>query len=123
MISIIRRIIETTVDNFTWSGLENIERGKGYLYISNHRDITLDSFFLQYTLFTNGMPTTATTLGDNLLRSQFIIDICRINRAVRVIPAEGGGVADIEGIRLGAVQGEPVVVLAGDHHIGHTRVL
>ena len=31
------------------------------------------------------MPTTATTLGDNLLRSQFIIDICRINRAVRVI--------------------------------------
>ena len=63
MISIIRRIIETSVDNFTWSGLENIERGKGYLYISNHRDITLDSFFLQYTLFSNGMPTTATTLG------------------------------------------------------------
>ncbi|MBQ2027188.1 MAG: 1-acyl-sn-glycerol-3-phosphate acyltransferase [Alistipes sp.] len=85
MISIIKRIIDTSIDNFTWSGMENVEKGKGYLYISNHRDITLDSFLLQYTLFSNGFPTTATTLGDNLLRSQFIIDICRINRAVRVI--------------------------------------
>ena len=85
MFSIIRRIIESTIDNFTSTGIENIEKNKGYLYISNHRDITLDSLLLQYTLFTNGLSTTATTLGDNLLRSQFIIDICRINRAVRVI--------------------------------------
>ncbi len=85
MISIIKRIIDSTIDNFTSSGVEDVERGKGYLYISNHRDITLDSFLLQYTLFQHGLPTTATTLGDNLLRSQFIIDICRINRAVRVI--------------------------------------
>ncbi len=85
MFSIIKRIIEATINNFTSSGVEHIEKGKGYLYISNHRDITLDSFLLQYALYTNGLPTTATTLGDNLLRSQFIIDICRINRAVRVI--------------------------------------
>ena len=85
MFSIIKRIIDTSIDNFTSSGIENVEKGKGYLYISNHRDITLDSFLLQYMLFSNGFPTTATTLGDNLLRSQFIIDICRINRAVRVI--------------------------------------
>ncbi len=85
MFSIIRRIIEATIDNFTASGLEHIEKDKGYLYISNHRDITLDSLLLQYSLFTHGLSTTATTLGDNLLRSQFIIDICRINRAVRVI--------------------------------------
>ncbi len=85
MISIIQRIIEATIDTFTATGIEYVEKGKGYLYISNHRDITLDSFLLQYALFTNGLPTTATTLGDNLLRSQFVIDICRINRAVRVI--------------------------------------
>ena len=85
MFSIIKRIVEATIDNFTASGVEHIEKGKGYLYISNHRDITLDSFLLQYALFSNGLPTTATTLGDNLLRSQFVTDICRINRAVRVI--------------------------------------
>ena len=89
MISIIQRIIESTIDNFTASGIEGIEKGKGYLYISNHRDITLDSFLLQYVLFTNGLPTTATTLGDNLLRNQFVTDICRINRAVRVIRKTG----------------------------------
>ncbi len=85
MISIIQRIIESTIDTFTATGIEGIEKGKGYLYISNHRDITLDSFLLQYALFKNGLPTTATTLGDNLLRTQFVTDICRINRAVRVI--------------------------------------
>ena len=85
MFSIIKRIIEATIDNFTSSGVEHIEKGKGYLYISNHRDIALDSFLLQYALFSNGLPTTATTLGDNLLRNQFVTDICRINRAVRVI--------------------------------------
>lgn len=85
MFSIIKRIIEATIDNFTASGVEHIEKGKGYLYISNHRDIALDSFLLQYALFSNGLPTTATTLGDNLLRNQFVTDICRINRAVRVI--------------------------------------
>lgn len=85
MISIIKRIIDATIVSFTSSGVEDVVRGKGYLYISNHRDITLDSFLLQFTLFQHGLPTIATTLGDNLLRSQFIIDICRINRAVRVI--------------------------------------
>ena len=85
MISIIKRIIDSTIDTFTATGIEYVEKGKGHLYISNHRDITLDSFLLQYALFTNGLPTTATTLGDNLLRTQFVTDICRINRAVRVI--------------------------------------
>ena len=85
MISIIKRIIDSTIDTFTATGIEHVEKGKGHLYISNHRDITLDSFLLQYALFTNGLPTTATTLGDNLLRTQFVTDICRINRAVRVI--------------------------------------
>ena len=85
MFSIIQRIIDATIDNFTSSGVEHIEKGKGYLYISNHRDIALDSFLLQYALFSHGLPTTATTLGDNLLRNQFVTDICRINRAVRVI--------------------------------------
>jgi 1-acyl-sn-glycerol-3-phosphate acyltransferase len=85
MFSIIKRIIDATINNFTSNGVENIKPGVGHLYISNHRDIALDSFLLQYALYTHGLPTTATTLGDNLLRSQFVIDICRINRAVRVI--------------------------------------
>ena len=85
MYHVIKRVIDSSIRNFTYTGLEHISKEKGHLYISNHRDITLDSFLLQYTLFTNGMPTTATTLGDNLLRNQFVVDICRINRAVRVI--------------------------------------
>ena len=85
MFSVIKRIIDSTIDNFTYAGIENIDQERGHLYISNHRDITLDTFLLQYALFNNGISTTATALGDNLLRNQFIVDICRINRAVRVI--------------------------------------
>lgn len=85
MFSVIKRIVDATIDEFTHQGIEQISDRKNNLFISNHRDITLDSFLLQYTLFVNGLPTTATTLGDNLLRNQFIVDICRINRAVRVI--------------------------------------
>ena len=85
MYHVIKRVIDSSIRNFTYTGLENISKESGHLFISNHRDITLDSFLLQYTLFTNSMPTTATTLGDNLLRNQFVVDICRINRAVRVI--------------------------------------
>lgn len=85
MFSVIKRIIDSTIDNFTYAGIENIDQERGHLYISNHRDITLDTFLLQYVLFNNGISTTATALGDNLLRNQFIVDICRINRAVRVI--------------------------------------
>ena len=38
-------------------GVENIDKAKSYLYISNHRDIILDSAFLCYKLIDNGMDT------------------------------------------------------------------
>ena len=43
---VIRRSIET----FTFDGLNRIERNKAYLYVSNHRDIVLDSSLLQTIL-------------------------------------------------------------------------
>lgn len=35
-------MIATRTDGVTYSGLENLESGKGYLFISNHRDIAMD---------------------------------------------------------------------------------
>ena len=48
-------------------GVENIDKEKRYLYISNHRDIVLDSALLCYKLLDEGINTVEIAIGDNLL--------------------------------------------------------
>ena len=47
---VIETLLKKTTTQFDWSGLENIEEKKPYLFVSNHRDIVLDAMFLQYIL-------------------------------------------------------------------------
>ena len=49
------------------NGLEKIDVSKAYLYISNHRDIILDSAFLCGKFIENNMNTVEIAIGDNLL--------------------------------------------------------
>ena len=35
----IKAIAKKTTTEFTWDGLQNLDKGKGYLFVSNHRDI------------------------------------------------------------------------------------
>lgn len=84
MYHVIRRLIDRTMGTFSYVGANNIAAEKGHLIISNHRDIVLDTFLLQYTMFDSSLPTTLSTMGDNLWASQFIIDLCRANGAVRI---------------------------------------
>jgi hypothetical protein len=55
------------------------------LFIANHRDIVLDSAFLQVLLFDNGHSTSEITFGSNLMINQFIIDLGKVNRMFKVI--------------------------------------
>ena len=78
-------VIEQYADSFTYEGLDFLDPEKSYLFISNHRDIVLDSALLQYMLFNNGFQTTEITFGDNLMCSQLIIDIGKSNKMFKVI--------------------------------------
>ena len=78
---ILNKIIAKTVTSLTCTGLENVDPNKAYLYISNHRDIVLDSAFLNLMLEENGYIVSEIAFGDNLLINDFITDIIRINRA------------------------------------------
>ena len=61
---------------------ENIDVNKRYTFISNHRDITLDSAFLAMLLLDAGCSTTVEiAIGDNLLAYPWINDLVRINKA------------------------------------------
>lgn len=62
-------------------GLENIDTAKPYLYISNHRDIILDSAFLCDKLIERGLNTVEIAIGDNLLVFPWIEDLVRVNKS------------------------------------------
>ena len=53
-----------------------------YTFMSNHRDIVLDSAILDYLLHKYKFPTTCEiAIGDNLLAAQWIKDLVRINKS------------------------------------------
>lgn len=52
-----------------------------YTYISNHRDIILDSGFLSVELIDKGMDTVEIAIGDNLLIYPWIKKFVRINKS------------------------------------------
>ena len=63
------------------NGLEKIDVATSYLYISNHRDIILDSAFLCGKFIENKMDTVEIAIGDNLLIYPWIEDLVRVNKS------------------------------------------
>lgn len=78
-------IIHRTMRRFTTSGCEHLTDKNSWLYISNHRDITLDAMLMQYALFEKNLPTTDISLGDNLLRTPLVFELCKANYMIKVI--------------------------------------
>ena len=78
------RIISDSITEFTCTGIENLERGKNYLFLSNHRDIMLDASLLQNVLVDNGFDTSEITFGANLMQGELVIDVGKSNKMFRV---------------------------------------
>lgn len=60
---------------------ESIVKTEPYIFMSNHRDIILDSAFLQTMLNYYGMMMTEIAIGDNLLKRPWIKQLVRLNRS------------------------------------------
>ena len=61
---------------------KNIDLGKRHTFVSNHRDIVLDSALLHVSLFDAGSATTTEiAIGDNLLKLPWVKDLVRINKS------------------------------------------
>jgi len=73
-------MVDTTTDGLTVTGVEGIDPEMRYLFVSNHRDIALDSAFVNYALYRAGHPTTRLAFGDNLLATGFAADVMRLNK-------------------------------------------
>ena len=79
--SIVSKVVSQSIDNLSVSGLENLDKNKGYLFISNHRDITLDSALLNLKLHQNGFQTTNNAVGNNLMNEKWASDLMRLNKS------------------------------------------
>jgi len=67
------------------SNLSNVltdqEKSKCHTFVSNHRDIVLDSALLCYVLQDNKLTTVEIAIGDNLLIKPWILDLVRVNKS------------------------------------------
>ena len=66
------------------SGIENLEEDKTYMFIGNHRDITLDPALLQYYFFIEHRKTSRIAMGDNLFTTPLLGEIAKLNKMIKV---------------------------------------
>ena len=84
------KMLKRTVTELTYSGLEDLQPGNGYLFISNHRDITMDPALVSYGLSQQGLETARVAIGDNLLQKPYVSDIMRLNKSFVVKRSASG---------------------------------
>ncbi|HAW63150.1 MULTISPECIES: 1-acyl-sn-glycerol-3-phosphate acyltransferase [Stutzerimonas] len=77
----IDRTIERATDGVTFSGLEQLQKGRAYLFLANHRDIVMDPAFVNYAVYQAGIRTPRIAIGDNLLQRPFVSDLMRLNKS------------------------------------------
>lgn len=76
----IQRVLERSSEGLTTSGFDKLEPNTPYLFISNHRDIILDTSLLNVSLFDHGLVMTASAIGDNLVQKEFLLKLSKLNR-------------------------------------------
>jgi len=78
---LLKVIEKDSIAQLSASGFEHLTPSGQYLFISNHRDIILDSAFLNTVLFDRGFQTSQIAIGDNLMRHRISQLIFHINKS------------------------------------------
>lgn len=75
----IQSIMSSTTDGVTVSGMEKVNPDSSYLFLSDHRDIILDSAMLNVLLRKNGAKYTQAAIGSNLLINEWVTDLVKMD--------------------------------------------
>lgn len=75
------KLIETTTTGLVQSGLEHLSASSAYLFISNHRDISMDPALVNYMLYHHRFDTLQIAIGDNLLKRPFLSKLMKLNKS------------------------------------------
>ena len=77
----LERILKKATTGFSYD-FDALPAGRqDFVYLSNHRDIVLDSAFLDYILLINGKKSVEIGIGNNLLIHPWIETLVRLNRS------------------------------------------
>ena len=79
--AVLASVVKQTITDFTTEGLNQLDKNKPYLFIGNHRDITLDSALCNHAIDSIGMDTTYNAIGDNLVSIKWMGDLLRLNKS------------------------------------------
>lgn len=80
----LHHVLATSSKGITSSGIELLDPKEKYLFISNHRDIGLDSAFVNLVLHDKGHETVQIAIGDNLMKHRMAELIFRVNKSFEV---------------------------------------
>ncbi|MBB3232231.1 hypothetical protein FHR97_003099 [Halomonas stenophila] len=84
------RMIRNSTTDFRADGLDRLDPQAAYLFIGNHRDISLDPAFVNYALYLAGRDTVRIAIGDNLLKKPYVTDLMRLNKSF-IVPRSARG--------------------------------
>jgi 1-acyl-sn-glycerol-3-phosphate acyltransferase len=76
----VQKVLEKSSEGLTTSGFEKLQKNTSYMFISNHRDILLDTTLLNAALFEHRLVMTASAIGDNLVKKAFLDTLAKLNR-------------------------------------------
>ncbi len=93
MHKVIRSIVGKSSSGLSAIGFDKLDDKQKCMFIGNHRDILLDSAILQILLTENALSTSEITFGSNLMTSQFVIDIGKMNKMFKIV--RGGNIRDL----------------------------
>lgn len=74
------RVVASTSE-FSSGGIDELLAADSYLFISNHRDIVMDSAYANIVLVEHGHRTAQIAIGDNLLQKPWVSHLMRINKS------------------------------------------
>lgn len=76
----LQMVLDKSSEGLSTSGFESLDKHTAYLFISNHRDIILDTSLLNFSLYNHGMMLTASAIGDNLVKRPLLLALSRLTR-------------------------------------------
>ncbi|GGF17394.1 1-acyl-sn-glycerol-3-phosphate acyltransferase [Echinicola rosea] len=76
----IEMVLKRSSEGLSYSGLNQLDQHVSYLFISNHRDIILDTSLLNYVLYNNGLMMTSSAIGDNLVKRPLLMALSKLTR-------------------------------------------
>jgi len=86
---LMEKVVKESIASFKVNGLERLNQNDNYLYISNHRDISLDAALLALHLHKSGFKTFNIAVGNNLMEETWASDLFRLNKSF-IIQRSGG---------------------------------